>query len=89
MVKGQPACIGTRIAMAAARNVEMTVDGKSPLSINYQVMRQREDVSAQAMLSIDDEALGSFQGPTFNYRPAGPARARCGRGSATTPARPA
>jgi hypothetical protein len=52
-------------------DVEMTVDGKSPLSITYQVMRQREDVSGQVTLSIDDEALGTFQGPTFNYRPGG------------------
>lgn len=52
----------------------MTVDTKSPLVIPYQVMRQSEDVSGQATLTIDDESLGSFQGPAFSYRLGGAGR---------------
>ncbi len=55
-------------------DLEMVVDGKSPLTIPYQVRRGREDVSAQAVVTIDDEALGTFQGNVFAHRPGGAGR---------------
>jgi len=55
-------------------DLEMVVDGKSPLKIPYQVMRKGRDVSAEAVLTIDDGSLGDFQGAVFAYRLGGAGR---------------
>lgn len=55
-------------------DVALVVDGKTPVNIKYQVTRQRDDVSDQVTMTLDDDALGTFQGSTFTYRPGGAGR---------------
>lgn len=47
----------------------VTSDGKSPLQLDFRVMRGAEDITGQAHLSIDDERLGHFEGMTFHGNP--------------------
>lgn len=52
-------------------DLEVTLDGKSPMRIPYRVDRAGKEITNEATLTVDDSSLGSFEGGSFVYRAGG------------------
>ncbi|MFO0579509.1 MAG: hypothetical protein U1A78_36390 [Polyangia bacterium] len=67
----------------------VAVDGKKGFDLQFHAVNKRgEDVTAQAVFSVDDDRLGYFEGATFHGRPGQlgktPVRARAGQDGGST-----